>query len=146
MTNKQLFAKIRISSKYFWQNEYALQKGQKLPFPVTLKEKTPHGYEVFGGPGGQYHRKDVHLFVIENGEYVCVDEPVGELVVQLSAKLKRTSLNFSDNELAKNDPRFGLPFPVCIVPDADYKEVVRGGPRDYRLDEVTLFVDCLKIS
>ncbi len=146
MTNKQLFARIRLSSKFFYQNERIRRKGEKVPFPVVVNELAEDGYVVKGGSsGGRYRMKDVDLFTMENGEWVCVSEPESELKVQLCAVLKPTSPHFNDNEFAKNSC-YGLPFLVGIVPDADFGRVVVGGPNDYTLDEVILFVGDLQIT
>ncbi len=64
----QLYAKIKKSSKYSHQNEWAKQQGQ-FPFPVEVRPDYPEGggYIIKGGPGGQYQAKDVNLFAIVNG-------------------------------------------------------------------------------
>ena len=61
----QLYAKIKRTSQYFTQNEYAKRDGQ-FPFRVTFQSDTG-GYVVKGGPGGCYRLRDVNLFVIVNG-------------------------------------------------------------------------------
>ena len=55
----QLYAKIRMSSKYHYQAKWAEEAGE-YPFPVTIQSDAC-GYVVAGGPGGQYKLTDVHL-------------------------------------------------------------------------------------
>lgn len=63
----QLYAKIKKSSKYFYQNKMAQESGHGLPFPVEIARDYSDGggYVVKGGPGGQYTAKDVHLYAID---------------------------------------------------------------------------------
>ncbi len=65
----QLYAKIKKSSKYFHQNEWAKQEGQ-FPFPVEVGRDYPGGYVIKGGPGGQYTVKDVNLYAIVDGREI----------------------------------------------------------------------------
>lgn len=65
---QQLFAKIKKSSKYFGQNETAIQKPERyggFPFPVRVVGFDQFGYVVKGGPGGQYRLADVSLFIVD---------------------------------------------------------------------------------
>lgn len=65
----QLYAKIKRSSEYYSQNESAKESGE-FPFPVRIGFDGPDGkgYVIKGGPGGQYHVSDVHLFAyVEDG-------------------------------------------------------------------------------
>lgn len=55
-----LYAKIKESSKYARQAEFAIRDGN-YPFPVEITGD--HEYNVQGGPGGQYRSEDVELFV-----------------------------------------------------------------------------------
>ena len=68
----QFWAKIKRSSKYFNQNEWAKNYPEQfgLPFPVTIlpdhilsEAKVADDYCVQGGPGGQYCLRDVQLFI-----------------------------------------------------------------------------------
>lgn len=64
---QQLHAKIKPSSKYFFQNKWAEAEGP-LPFPVTIDpEPAIPDYHVLGGPGGRYRLADVEVFIIKNG-------------------------------------------------------------------------------
>lgn len=67
----QLYAKIKKSSKYYYQNKWAQNNPPELgggfPFPVEIVFD-PSGYSVKGGPGGQYRLSDVNFFVIEDGQ------------------------------------------------------------------------------
>lgn len=64
---QQIYAKIRKSSKYHFQNDWARNEGT-FPFPVSItSEPTVADYCVLGGPGGRYRLADVQLFVVENG-------------------------------------------------------------------------------
>jgi hypothetical protein len=64
---QQLHAKIKKSSKYFYQNVTAKEGYWGLPFAVEVVAGGPGGYVVQGGPGGQYRLADVNLFVICDG-------------------------------------------------------------------------------
>lgn len=67
----QLFAKIKKSSKYFYQNRDAENDPRYgLPFKVTINPEYRRGanadyddYCVKGGPGGQYCLSDLNLFM-----------------------------------------------------------------------------------
>ena len=59
---QQIFAKVKRNSKYYYQNESAKKNGE-FPFAVNII-KARDGYDVNGGPGGQYRLSDVNLFVI----------------------------------------------------------------------------------
>ena len=61
---QQLYAKIKKSSKYYGQNDWAKEKGT-FPFPVEIYGY-PEGYCVKGNDN-QYRLRDVNLFVIEDG-------------------------------------------------------------------------------
>lgn len=66
---QQLYAKIKRSSKYYYQNDWAKKDPASwggFPFKVTVVAAYPD-YQVQGGPGGQYRLSDVNLFVIEDG-------------------------------------------------------------------------------
>lgn len=63
----QLYAKIKKSSKYFYQNKYAKENGYGFPFPVEVAPDSFMGYVIKGGPGGQYTVKDLNLFAIVDG-------------------------------------------------------------------------------
>ena len=69
----KLFAKIKKSSKYYYQNELAADNHQYgLPFAVDI-EGDGFGYAVQGGPGGQYFLKDVILYIIgEGGKFIKI--------------------------------------------------------------------------
>lgn len=63
---QQLYAKIKKSSKYYNQNEWAKSDPESwggFPFAVEICPERG-GYAVQGGPGGQYRLEDVNLFVI----------------------------------------------------------------------------------
>lgn len=63
---QQIYAKIKKSSKYYFQNAWAKTEGA-FPFPVSItSEPTIPDYCVLGGPGGRYRLTDVELFVVEN--------------------------------------------------------------------------------
>ena len=64
---QQIYAKVKKSSKYYGQNEWAKQSGE-FPFPVTIDVRTCDSYRVRGGPGGQYRMEDVNLFVVADGK------------------------------------------------------------------------------
>lgn len=61
----QLYAKIKPSSKYFYQNDWAIEEGL-FPFSVQIIPQQD-AYWVKGGPGGQYWFEDVDLFIIVDG-------------------------------------------------------------------------------
>jgi hypothetical protein len=62
--SQQLYAKIKKSSKYYNQNNWAKENGE-FPFPVEIHGHAL-GYCVHGN-GNQYRLRDVSLFVIEDG-------------------------------------------------------------------------------
>lgn len=67
---QQIYAKIKRSSKYYHQNEWAKADPSRwggYPFPIYIEAGDPMGYVVQGGPGGQYRLSDVSLYVIEDG-------------------------------------------------------------------------------
>lgn len=70
--SQQLYAKIKRSSKYFCQNQSAIDNGYGLPFKVTVHVMPPEAYCVSGGPGGSYRLRDVNLFVMEDGKQVRI--------------------------------------------------------------------------
>ncbi len=74
LEGQRLYARIRESSKYFYQNDTAKKYPSQwgLPFPVCVWPDDLCGYIVKGGPGGQYRLSDVHLAVIENGREVQI--------------------------------------------------------------------------
>lgn len=61
---QQLYAKVKRSSKYFYQNECARKNGE-FPFPVAIRTGGDD-YKVIGGPGGAYRLADVNLFVVDD--------------------------------------------------------------------------------
>ena len=61
----QLYAKIKKSSKYFYQNEWAKRDGYGLPFEVEI-ENTSDKYCVHGA-GNQFYVSDLNFFVIVDG-------------------------------------------------------------------------------
>lgn len=66
----QLFAKIKKSSKYFSQNEYAKShKEMGFPFPVTI---TNQHYMYLGGPGDRYRKEDLNIFVKLGNDFVRI--------------------------------------------------------------------------
>lgn len=145
MQEEQIYARIRKSSKYYWQKRKAVERGE-YPFRVTILENYGDEYVVKGGPGGQYRLCDVDLFAVRDGDLVCISEPEGPMMVQLKAIVQESSRYFSDNQLVAENPSYGIPFPVCIDPEADDGYVVVGGPRPYRLEDVALFVQNVKVS
>lgn len=73
---QQLYAKIKRSSKYCYQNDLAIADPKRwggFPFPVFVEAGDPLGYVVQGGPGGQYRLSDVRLYVIENGRELRIN-------------------------------------------------------------------------
>lgn len=66
---QQLYAKIKPTSKYFLQNDWAMAEAARWGgFPFMVRIDPAYGeYCVQGGPGGQYRLEDVNLFVVENG-------------------------------------------------------------------------------
>lgn len=64
---QQLYAKIKKSSKYFYQNEYAKERGT-FPFPVKIRGY--HGDYCVKADIGDYRLRDVSLFVIADGEEI----------------------------------------------------------------------------
>ncbi len=75
----QLYAKIKKSSKYYHQNQWAKDNGQ-FPFPVEVRidYRDGGGYVIKGGPGGQYEPRDVNLFAIVD------DYDGGKIEIKLS--------------------------------------------------------------
>jgi hypothetical protein len=63
---QQLYAKIKRTSKYAYQNDMAKDQPQLfgLPFKVNVLPSASE-YCVQGGPGGKYRLQDVQLFVID---------------------------------------------------------------------------------
>ena len=56
----QLYARIKRSSKYY----YSQHNPEQPLFPVSLSSiKTAGDYCVHGGPGSQYRKSDVALYV-----------------------------------------------------------------------------------
>lgn len=145
MQEEKIYARIRKSSKYYWQKRKAVEQGE-YPFRVTILENYGDEYVVKGGIGGQYRLSDVDLFVVRDDDFVCISEPEGPMMVQLKAIVQKSSPYFSDNQFAAENPSYGIPFPVCIDPDAEGRFVVVGGPRPYRLEDVALFVQNVKVS
>lgn len=145
MQEEQIYARIRRSSKYYYQKRFAKDRGE-YPFRVRLRENYGDEYVVAGGPGGEYRLCDVDLFVIRDDDFVCISEPEGPMLVQLKAIVQKSSRFFFDNQLAAENPSYGIPFPVCIDPDAEGRYVVVGGPRPYRLEDVALFVQNVPVS
>jgi len=66
---QQLFAKIKRSSKYANQNDWAAAEPKRWGgFPFKVRIEPAYGeYCVQGGPGGQYRLADVNLYVVEDG-------------------------------------------------------------------------------
>ena len=64
----QLYAKIKRSSKYHWQNEQAKHNGYGLPFKVAIDD-TSNEYCVYGA-GNQYCISDLNFFVIVDGHEI----------------------------------------------------------------------------
>lgn len=66
---QQLYAKIKKSSKYYYQNALAQQdpESRGLPFAVDICPDLDD-YQVQGGPGGQYRLSDVNLYIVEDGK------------------------------------------------------------------------------
>ena len=56
----QLYAKIKKSSQYYHQNEWAKEQG-KFPFPVEIQNDYGLDYIIRGGPGGQYRFRLTNL-------------------------------------------------------------------------------------
>lgn len=71
-----LYAEIKKTSEYANQRGYHLdEKGKFVPFPVEIKsDRVAWGEGVVkGGIGGNYHLRDVILFVKdEDGKFVQV--------------------------------------------------------------------------
>lgn len=67
----RLFARIRKSSKYAYQNRMAEEHGWGLPFAVSV-EPAEDGYVISGGPGGRYRKQDVILIVMVDGLEVAI--------------------------------------------------------------------------
>lgn len=70
----KLYAEIRKDSKYYSQNDDAKRLGHGLPFPVKVESPCADWdvYVVKGGPGEQYRREDVHLYIKDGGKLVQV--------------------------------------------------------------------------
>jgi hypothetical protein len=66
----QLYAKIKRSSKYYSQNEYA-KRDKSMGFPFPIKFVGGH-YMFRGGPGGQYRKEDVNIFVKLGNDFVRI--------------------------------------------------------------------------
>ncbi len=65
---QQIYARIKRSSKYYHQNEFAKQSPGQFGWPFRVFIDPACGsYCVQGGPGGQYRLADVNLFVIVDG-------------------------------------------------------------------------------
>lgn len=64
---QQLYARIKRSSKYYDQTP---EDGSA--FAVRVIAGPREGYLVQGGPGGQYRLRDVHLYIIDDGEEVRI--------------------------------------------------------------------------
>ncbi len=60
---QQIYAKIKKSSKYYYQNKTAIENGMGFPFKVHIHISTD--YPVWGGPGSYYRLSDVNLYVID---------------------------------------------------------------------------------
>lgn len=73
-TPQQLYAKVRIDSKYAYQNKKAEKDPDRWgwPFRVRIVGCRRSDYLVQGGPGGQYRLDDVDLYVIEDGVEVQI--------------------------------------------------------------------------
>lgn len=73
---QHLYAKIKPTSKYFYQNEIAQKDPEKwgcFPFKVWVGGNDPlGGYLVHGGPGGQYCLSDVNLFIVDEGREIQI--------------------------------------------------------------------------
>jgi hypothetical protein len=67
---QKLYAKVKKSSKYFYQNDWAKNDPDRWgwPFAVYVEPGDRSGYVVQGGPGGRYRLSDVNLFVVEHGQ------------------------------------------------------------------------------
>lgn len=61
---QQIYAKIKRSSKYYYQNQIAKRDGY-FPFPVKISS-TSDDYKVNGGPGGAYRLSDVNLYIVDD--------------------------------------------------------------------------------
>jgi hypothetical protein len=66
---QQIQASIRKDSKYYGQMRLFQTDPDEL-FPVLINDNPD--YRVQGGPGGQYRLKDVHLYVLFNGQPVPI--------------------------------------------------------------------------
>lgn len=66
---QQIYAKIKRSSKYYNQNEWAAAEPKRWGgFPFKVRVDPAYGeYCIQGGPGGQYRMADVNLYVVEDG-------------------------------------------------------------------------------
>lgn len=73
-TPQQLYAKVRIDSKYAYQNKKAEKDPDRWgwPFRVRIVGCQRSDYLVQGGPGGQYRLDDVDLYVVEDGVEVQI--------------------------------------------------------------------------
>ncbi len=66
----QLYAKIKRTSKYYDQNDWAATDPVfGLPFKVKI-EYDSSGYIIQGGPGSRYRLADVTLYVKVAGQNV----------------------------------------------------------------------------
>lgn len=66
---QQIYAKIKKSSKYFSQNDFAKNNPTRWGWPFAVEIRPTYGdYQVQGGPGGQYRLSDVNLFIVEDGK------------------------------------------------------------------------------
>ena len=61
----QLYAKIKKSSKYYYQNDFAKERN-KFPFPVEIRGEAWGDYCIKADIG-EYRLRDVSLFVIVDG-------------------------------------------------------------------------------
>jgi hypothetical protein len=65
---QQLYAKVKKSSKYFYQNAEAQRDPlYGLPFRVLIDPCCDDDFCAKGGPGGQYRLADIDLYVVEDG-------------------------------------------------------------------------------
>lgn len=70
----KFYAEVRENSKYYYQNDAAKRLGYGLPFPVEVEAPCADWdvYVVKGGPGEQYRKEDVHLYIDDGGKLVQV--------------------------------------------------------------------------
>lgn len=71
---QRLYAKIKDSSKYFYQNEIAQRSPERFGWPFAIViAPGDSDHVVNGGPGGRYRLSDVHIFVVtEDGQEVQI--------------------------------------------------------------------------